>query len=45
MKQDLTIGIYLPDHNLTCVYLVFLIYVILFILISKRDLDKAGHAI
>ena len=40
MKQDLIIGTDLPDHNLTCVYLVFLIYVTLFIPISKRDLIK-----
>ena len=38
MKQDLIIGIYLPDHNLTCVYLVFLIYVTLFMTISRRSL-------
>ena len=38
MKQDLIIGTYLPDHNLTCVYLVFLIYVTLFMTISKRNI-------
>ena len=40
MKQDLIIGIYLPDHNLTCVYLVFLIYVTLFIFIKIK-----GHIV